>query len=208
VRGVYVKGLREVYVTSPEETMAVMRLGAANRAVSATSTCLCTRRWPPAPSHPRTHTPGPRGADMNEESSRSHSLFQLRITQKNTDDQSTRSGKLYLVDLAGSEMVRGPLLILAQAWRAQVMAGGDGGAAVQVSKTGAVGTTLEEAKKINLSLSSLGNVINALTEGKVGRGPLAVARRCWAGSPSRRRERGGGGRGSRGGTMSRTGTAS
>ena len=38
VRGIYVKGLREVYVTSPEQTMDVMRAGAANRAVGATST--------------------------------------------------------------------------------------------------------------------------------------------------------------------------
>jgi len=44
-----------------------------------------------------------------------------------------------LVDLAGSEKVR---------------------------KTGAKGHVLEEAKKINQSLSALGNVINALTDGK------------------------------------------
>ena len=40
---------------------------------------------------------------------------------------------------------------------------------MQAAKTGAVGVTFEEAKKINLSLSALGNVINALTEGKVSR---------------------------------------
>ena len=33
----------------------------------------------------------------------------------------------------------------------------------KVSKTGAVGLTLEEAKKINLSLSTLGNVAHTLT---------------------------------------------
>ena len=49
---------------------------------------------------------GTRYLDMNEESSRSHSMFQLSIAQKNTVDSSTRQGKLYLVDLAGSEMVR------------------------------------------------------------------------------------------------------
>jgi kinesin family protein 5 len=38
---------------------------------------------------------------------------------------------------------------------------------VQVGKTGATGQTLEEAKKINKSLSALGMVINALTDGKV-----------------------------------------
>lgn len=46
---------------------------------------------------------------------------------------------MYLVDLAGSE---------------------------KISKTGAKGQTLNEAKKINKSLSALGMVINALTDGK------------------------------------------
>jgi Kinesin motor domain len=35
-----------------------------------------------------------------------------------------------------------------------------------VNKTGVSGQQLEEAKKINKSLSALGNVINALTDGK------------------------------------------
>ena len=35
----------------------------------------------------------------------------------------------------------------------------------KISKTAASGKTLDEAKKINLSLSALGNVINALTDG-------------------------------------------
>ena len=37
---------------------------------------------------------------------------------------------------------------------------------VSVAKTGAEGLNLEEAKQINLSLSSLGNVISALADGK------------------------------------------
>lgn len=48
-------------------------------------------------------------------------------------------GKLHLVDLAGSE---------------------------RQSKTGATGKRLKEATKINLSLSTLGNVISALVDGK------------------------------------------
>jgi hypothetical protein len=36
----------------------------------------------------------------------------------------------------------------------------------KVGKTGATGETLEEAKKINQSLSALGNCINALTKAK------------------------------------------
>lgn len=72
---------------------------------------------------------------MNATSSRSHSLFILQLTQKSADG-STKTGKLNLADLAGSE---------------------------KISKTGATGETLEEAKKINLSLSALGNCINALS---------------------------------------------
>jgi hypothetical protein len=78
--------------------------------------------------------------DMNAESSRSHSIFLITIQQRNTDSGAQKSGNLYLVDLAGSE---------------------------KVGKTGASGQTLEEAKKINKSLSALGMVINALTDGKV-----------------------------------------
>lgn len=76
---------------------------------------------------------------MNAESSRSHSIFVVTVEQKNLQDMSNRSGTLYLVDLAGSE---------------------------KVGKTGASGQTLEEAKKINKSLTALGMVINALTDGK------------------------------------------
>jgi len=55
----------------------------------------------------------------------------------NTEGQQIKVGKLNLVDLAGSERVR---------------------------VTGATGRCLEEAKKINQSLSALGNVIAALTD--------------------------------------------
>lgn len=77
---------------------------------------------------------------MNTESSRSHSIFVITIHQKNIDTGSAKTGQLFLVDLAGSE---------------------------KIGKTGASGQTLEEAKKINKSLSTLGMVINALTDGKV-----------------------------------------
>lgn len=72
---------------------------------------------------------------MNNYSSRSHSLFIMEIIQKFPSEAEKR-GRLNLVDLAGSE---------------------------KVGKTGAAGETLEEAKKINLSLSCLGFVIHALT---------------------------------------------
>ena len=76
---------------------------------------------------------------MNEHSSRSHSIFMITINQKNNKEGNAKTGKLYLVDLAGSE---------------------------KITKTGATGTTLEEAKIINKSLTSLGIVINRLTDGK------------------------------------------
>ena len=77
--------------------------------------------------------------NMNAESSRSHSIFHLSITMNDLENFSCKTGKLYLVDLAGSEVI---------------------------SKTGAKGQTLEEAKGINKSLTMLGRVINALTDGK------------------------------------------
>lgn len=43
--------------------------------------------------------------DMNEHSSRSHSIFLLHIKQENVETNKKLSGKLYLVDLAGSEKV-------------------------------------------------------------------------------------------------------
>ncbi|OZJ03693.1 Kinesin heavy chain [Bifiguratus adelaidae] len=112
-RGVYVKGLLEVYVSSVGEVYEVMRRGGTARAVAFTN--------------------------MNAESSRSHSIFLINITQKNIDTGAAKSGNLFLVDLAGSE---------------------------KVGKTGASGQTLEEAKKINKSLTALGMVINNLTDGK------------------------------------------
>lgn len=45
-------------------------------------------------------------ADMNEHSSRSHSIFLISIKQENVETEMKLSGKLYLVDLAGSEKVR------------------------------------------------------------------------------------------------------
>ena len=79
---------------------------------------------------------------MNERSSRSHAIFSVTIecSDKGPDNKPRlRAGKLHLVDLAGSE---------------------------RQSKTGATGIRLKEATKINLSLSTLGNVISALVDGK------------------------------------------
>lgn len=43
--------------------------------------------------------------DMNEHSSRSHSVFLINVKQENLENEKKLSGKLYLVDLAGSEKV-------------------------------------------------------------------------------------------------------
>lgn len=71
-------------------------------------------------------------------------VFFFTVYQNNLQDLSAKSAKLTLIDLAGSE---------------------------KVGKTGAEGKLLDEAKQINKSLSSLGNVINALTEAKIGHVP-------------------------------------
>nr|XP_046221229.1 kinesin heavy chain-like isoform X2 [Oncorhynchus gorbuscha] len=108
----YVKGCTERFVSSPDEVMDVIDEGKNNRHVAVTN--------------------------MNEHSSRSHSIFLINIKQEHTETEQKLCGKLYLVDLAGSE---------------------------KVSKTGAAGAVLDEAKNINKSLSALGNVISALAEG-------------------------------------------
>ncbi|XP_013889168.1 kinesin heavy chain isoform 5A [Austrofundulus limnaeus] len=108
----YVKGCTERFVSSPDEVMDVIDEGKSNRHVAVTN--------------------------MNEHSSRSHSIFLINIKQEHVETEQKLCGKLYLVDLAGSE---------------------------KVSKTGAAGSVLDEAKNINKSLSALGNVISALAEG-------------------------------------------
>ena len=42
---------------------------------------------------------------MNDNSSRSHAVVLLELTQKDTEKGGSKTGKLYLVDLAGSEKV-------------------------------------------------------------------------------------------------------
>lgn len=108
----FVKGATERFVCNLEEVMALIEEGKQNRHISVTN--------------------------MNEHSSRSHSVFLINVKQENEATQKQLAGKLYLVDLAGSE---------------------------KVSKTGAEGQTLDEAKNINKSLSALGNVISALADG-------------------------------------------
>jgi kinesin family protein 5 len=133
-RGTYVEGATNTFVANEDEVYEVLQLGDAARAVASTN--------------------------MNATSSRSHSVFIVKVEQQNVDG-TVKTGQLNLVDLAGSE---------------------------KISKTGAsgetlpaacavvhrehrrtlpdvnarcihAGSTLEEAKKINQSLSALSNVI-------------------------------------------------
>ncbi|XP_050512578.1 osmotic avoidance abnormal protein 3 isoform X2 [Diabrotica virgifera virgifera] len=113
--GVTVPGLSLVPVHNAAECENLLNVGSKNRMIGATL--------------------------MNQNSSRSHSIFSVSVEQISNlnNNENIRKGKLNLVDLAGSE---------------------------RQTKTGATGERLKEATKINLSLSALGNVISALVDGK------------------------------------------
>lgn len=65
---------------------------------------------------------------MNDESSRSHSIFLIQVSQEDKQKKTKLNGKLYLVDLADSE---------------------------KIGKTGAEGIVLDETKNINKNRYSL-----------------------------------------------------
>ena len=76
--------------------------------------------------------------EMNARSSRSHSVFTLRISGHNSITSAKTKGVLNLIDLAGSE---------------------------RVNASGVTGERLTETKNINKSLACLGDVISALANG-------------------------------------------
>lgn len=120
-RGIYVDGLSEICVDSSEAVLGLLADGNGRRAIGRTN--------------------------MNEHSSRSHSVVTLRVESWDEGDDeklTATSSKLHLIDLAGSERQKG---------------------------TGATGERLKEGANINVSLSALGNVISALTEKKRGHVP-------------------------------------
>eukprot|EP00736_Rhodelphis_marinus_P006371 Rmarinus@m.27920 len=116
VDGFYVKDLNTIVVQTVSELVHVLNKGKKNRTTGETK--------------------------MNQDSSRSHSIFTITIESSELGDdgqQHIRVGKLNMVDLAGSE---------------------------RQSKTGATGERLIEATKINMSLTNLGRVISHLVRGK------------------------------------------
>lgn len=104
-----VTDLHVVSVGSPAEVMSLLGKAAHNRAVAETQ--------------------------CNERSSRSHSVFTLRLVGENSITTEKVDGLLNLIDLAGSE---------------------------RLSQSGSTGDRLKETQAINKSLSSLGDVIYAL----------------------------------------------
>ena len=105
-------GVTELYVTEEDGIFTAMQQGKANRATAPTL--------------------------MNAESSRSHSLLMITVSQKNVQTEHIMRARLVVGDLAGSERIK---------------------------TTKVTQMRLEEAKKINQSLTTLGMVINALTDG-------------------------------------------
>ncbi|XP_059615562.1 kinesin-like protein KIF13A isoform X9 [Phlebotomus argentipes] len=120
VLGPYVDGLSQLAVTSFLDIDSLMAEGNKSRTVAATN--------------------------MNAESSRSHAVFSVVLTQTLTDRDTNVSGekvsRMSLVDLAGSE---------------------------RAVKTGAVGDRLKEGSNINKSLTTLGLVISKLADQSSGK---------------------------------------
>ena len=114
-KGLYVEGLSEWAIRSPNDIYALLERGEQCRTKASTK--------------------------MNDVSSRSHAVFTIILEQMKISNGKKRfkSGKLNMVDLAGSERIK---------------------------ITGATGKQLDESRRINKSLSALGNVINALTDSK------------------------------------------
>jgi kinesin family protein C1 len=85
------------------------------------------------------HNRATASTNLNDRSSRSHSVFTLHITGTNKGTGEETTGILNLIDLAGSE---------------------------RLSMSGAVGDRLKETQAINKSLSCLSKVIQSLASKK------------------------------------------
>jgi hypothetical protein len=78
-KGLWIEDVNEVYVSSFEDALKVMRKGELNRTVAATA--------------------------MNAHSSRSHSVLVVTLNQTNSKTQAKTTSRMVFVDLAGSEKV-------------------------------------------------------------------------------------------------------
>ncbi|GAA5898890.1 uncharacterized protein JCM6883_003461 [Sporobolomyces salmoneus] len=130
--GVRIEGLEETFINDAEEGLEVLRRGSMRRISASTN--------------------------MNERSSRSHSIFTIIVSLRDPSSSSSSTssssssptpggggllkvGKLNLVDLAGSE---------------------------NVARSGARDGRAREAGRINVSLLALGRVINSLSDREQG----------------------------------------
>lgn len=124
-RSTTVTGLTSVPLLTPAQANALLGRASQNRSVAATL--------------------------ANERSSRSHSVFIIRLAGRNTKTGETRTGVLNLIDLAGSE---------------------------RLAQSQAIGDRLKETQAINRSLSSLGDVIYALGNSNAPHIPYRNSKVC------------------------------
>lgn len=113
IGGIYVQGINEFVMSSMDECLMILMKGERNRITRQTR--------------------------LNMFSSRSHTIFQIRIEHSKVDEKGNmKRAKLNLCDLAGSEKIG--------------------------TEANITGMHFEELKTINLSLSTLGKVISGLSQ--------------------------------------------
>ncbi|KAJ3214406.1 Kinesin-like protein kif3a [Dinochytrium kinnereticum] len=145
-KGLYVQGLSEMRIYETNDYLKLIRSGTKNRTVGETN--------------------------MNEVSSRSHSILTITIDQmvmKRQGNMGTLSASSSILDfdaISDSQSGQEPLGLLGRK-RSKIhlidLAGSE-----RADATGAVGQRLKEGSAINQSLSCLGNVISALTSSQGG----------------------------------------
>ncbi len=145
--GIFVENITTVVVQEPQDIIQLIREGATNRAVSSTHMNKVSSRSHvilnitlEQKEYSTITNAGEEDGMLNEDaaapSGRKSSLSSVSSTSI-AESQCVKRGTLTIVDLAGSERVK---------------------------KSGSEGQTLEEAKKINKSLSALGNCVAALID--------------------------------------------
>ncbi|GAM28280.1 hypothetical protein SAMD00019534_114560 [Acytostelium subglobosum LB1] len=137
-RSIYVGGLREEQVTSVEQVTNILKSGEEKRHVGTTN--------------------------MNESSSRSHTIFRLHIERHEKGDDSSNQTQSGIVPGQG----RAPHSTSKRAKLISVLTLVDLAGSERASSTGAEGMRLKEGNHINKSLSTLCTVVSKLSEGKDG----------------------------------------